>query len=233
EFDKKLDRDDTVCTSLSTTAKWSRILLDSLFRHLKEVYEKLGVPFTLHSDNNFGDIAVRIHKKLIDYHLLDETEEVEPDDKFLLSPISDKMPHLFFLYDGTKVKDEAFHILKIIAKLEKEHEMKKKAAQEHGEVLDPLISKKYIEEQIKLVEQLPVEGLQEEATEQIPIVFLAPQTRVVVEEVLSLIDKTCRAVVKERNVFWKQNPECRASASESKGHHLNGLNKTLDSLLEK
>ncbi|KAL3653670.1 hypothetical protein CASFOL_003351 [Castilleja foliolosa] len=100
--------------------------------------------------------------------------------------------------------------MKEIEKLENDHHMDKKMDKAHEMSIDPAISKKYIEKQIELVKKLPVDDLLHEVNEPID-------------------DIRSRDFHVKMKKFWQG---CPSLATEGSDHNSNGLNETLESLID-
>ncbi|GER46676.1 GMP synthase [glutamine-hydrolyzing] [Striga asiatica] len=231
-YNLELDNIQLHCSSLRSAVGWTQGMLDLLYKHLEEVYQKSGAKFSRkrsRSDDLMGDMyyeLVEMHGScnLIDEHFENITTVV---GKPSLDPIGPEIHYGFIKYEITAVKDKAFAILQQMAKLD--DEMEKKGAEEG---LDHSISKHYLEEQIKLVMELPAREVCEEATNIIPVALSVPYKRLLVREASTFIFGTSRDIIRERDSFWQQFLK-RPSSGESKEHVSNGLNQTLHSLLQK
>ncbi|CAA0824698.1 Unknown protein, partial [Striga hermonthica] len=240
DFSVKLEGDVSLCIALSSSAKWSKILFGILYIRLRRLQWDGGkhhvreLPPILRrspSADKLGDTDVELAKTLKESNLLDELEADELDKTFYLGLIFDKVNHLSSLYKRTKVGFKAAELLAHIAELELKHSTIK-ADEAYEKEPRRLALKDLTEEQLKTVKRLPVEGLLEQSTELMHISLPVPVTRQILRDASTFIDQTCHDMIRERNAFWQQYHEC-PSSGEIKGHHLNGLSQTLDSLLDK
>ncbi|KAL6508286.1 hypothetical protein OROHE_021828 [Orobanche hederae] len=236
------------CLSLSWAAEWTKKMLDLLHKNLKSVSEKLGVSLTLKRTNSAAkleDVDLGIVKLISDsrdYGVVDdpkqETEvcddqeqEMEVSNFADSDKIADEIDTGVFHYRNSKVKDKANGLLQEILEIETEHQKAKKSA----ELIDPFSSKKQIEKQIKLLKKLPVEELYLEVEELIAKISPIDNNRTMLVKAEDYISSIVCAMIRARMEFWRRYQEFPSliSKGNDKEHSLNGLNHTLDSLLNK
>ncbi|GFP94775.1 hypothetical protein PHJA_001621900 [Phtheirospermum japonicum] len=230
---------EDLCMLLIGAAFCTNRMLDLLHKSLKAVSEKSEVPSALkksHSAAKLGVIYQNMTQMLIDSNLIGKPEEKVPDDDADAAAADESYDVLgeidsgFFYYKKTKAKDKAYVLLQEIEKLEKHHEMDKKTAEAQKKALDPSISRGYIEKQIELVKMFPVEELQLEAAELIAEICPRDVHLNMFGKARQYISNTCAAMITKRKAFCRG---CTSPGSKGKEHSLNGLDQTLDWLIEK
>ncbi|KAL6518649.1 hypothetical protein OROGR_019151 [Orobanche gracilis] len=261
ELGLRIQNTEERCLSLSCAAEWTKKMLDLLHKNLKSVSEKSGVSLTLKRTNSAAkleDVDLGIVKLISDsdlirdYGVVDDPEQEtdscdDPEQETKVShfadsdKIADEVDTVLFIkaqqggsyrlsctrlrvfhYRNSKVKDKANGLLQEILEIETEHQKAKKSA----ELLDPFSSRKQIEKQIKLLKKLPVEELYLEVEELIAKISPIDNNRKMVRKARNFVTSIVRAMIRTRMEFWR-------SKGNGKEHSLNGLNHTLDSLLNK
>ncbi|KAL6509639.1 hypothetical protein OROGR_022949 [Orobanche gracilis] len=236
------------CIFLSCAAEWTKKMLDLLHKNLKSVSEKLGVSFTLKRSNSAAkleDVDLGIVKLISDGRDSGVVDDLEQETEVCDDPeqetevshfadsdkIADEIDTGVFHYRNSKIKDKANGLLQEILEIETEHQKAKKSA----ELLDPFYSKKQIKKQIKLLKKLPVEELYIEVEELIAKISPIGNNRKMLLKAKNYISSIVRAMIKTRMEFWRRYQESPSLISKGNGkeHSLNGLNLTLDSLLNK
>ncbi|GFQ08126.1 hypothetical protein PHJA_002956600 [Phtheirospermum japonicum] len=220
------------CFNLSAASGCSVDILDLLRHNLKVVYAKLGLSFTLGGSKcELKDVELKIQGLISDNGLmLGGDNDVDDLDETILVPSKTICQIIIFglhLYSKTKVKEEAHHLLNEVLRLERMHEAAQISAEGQGEMLDPLISKRYIEQQI---EGLPVEKLIPEVEDEIDKVSHITRNVDKLVEAKSCILGVSRYMVGTRNVFWQEYQEKHKGIT---GHDSTGLKDTLEKLRDK
>ncbi|GFQ07859.1 hypothetical protein PHJA_002929900 [Phtheirospermum japonicum] len=235
QVDDKVD----LCLHIASNSHWTKWMLDLLHKNLKAkaVSEKSGVPLTLTRSGSAAKLEA-IHQNIVqmlrDNGLIGKPEDEEKvhddDDDNESCDVLKEIDTGRFYYDQTKAKDKAYVLLQEIEKLENDHEKDKKIAEAQQKSLDPAVSMKYIEKQFELVKALPVEELQEEIEELIAEICPRDAHQKMYEKARNYISNTCYAIISKRKEFWQGSLPL---ASEGNDHSSNGLNETLDSLIDR
>ncbi|CAA0813040.1 Unknown protein, partial [Striga hermonthica] len=228
----KLGDDETLCMTLLSAAEWTVDLLNFLLRQL-EALHKIEPPLKKDPTvTKFHDVYLRFVQMMSENGMVDNSRDPSDyNEGGYVTSIAFEIDAGIFYYKQTKSSNEACDLIQRIVEIEKVHEPQKKASELEGKKLDPSISIKYIEHQIELVKQFPMEKLYSEAVYLIPKVCPRDKIRPMVCEAIDYVAKISGAMVKERVRFWREHPENVASKSMDKRHNSNGLNEKLESLL--
>ncbi|CAA0813039.1 Unknown protein, partial [Striga hermonthica] len=231
--------DESLCFTLVNAAKWTVDMLDLLLRQLEDLCEKSGIPLKLENDPaaaNLETVFLRLAHMLKDNGVISSIETPEYDKEHYVTCVSFEIADGVLCYQRTKASDRASALLQVMAQVDDDHEREKKAAEAEGKMLAPSISKRFIEKQIEVVKKFPVEELYVEAEKLVSKICPIEEKRLMGREIRLYITKTNRAMIVEIKGFWQQYVEPSSLddvGSQGAGirHDLNGLNKTLDSLL--
>ncbi|KAL3653644.1 hypothetical protein CASFOL_003325 [Castilleja foliolosa] len=228
----QMNRKEELCLTICSCAHWTRKMLHLLQNKLKPVYEELGVPLEHEEYARFEVIDEKVKQKLRDCGLLHKPEE---KDDVTYSDIPESRTVLDyadtgdFNYSQTKAKDKACNIIKDIEKLEKEHDKDKQTAEAQKNSIDPAVSKMYIEKQIELVKDLPVEDLLDEVEALIRDIHPRDEKYEKFDESRNYIYSTCAVIITKKNEYWQG---ALSLAIEGGHHNSNKLDEILESLLE-
>ncbi|KAL3653671.1 hypothetical protein CASFOL_003352 [Castilleja foliolosa] len=231
KYNSETNDKEELCSGISGCADLTKQLFDLLQK--KTQGSELGVSWRVDDSSSaakLGIIDEKITRILIERGLCGEPDEKDPnlhdlDDDDVLETI-----HIgYYRWGKTKAKDTAYAIMEEIEELENDHNMEKKMAEEQNTTIDPAISKKYIEKQIELVKKLPVDDLLHEVNELIGDIRSRDFHYKMYKETREFISKTCFAIIQKRKKFWQGRPSL---ATEGSDHNSNGLNETLDSLID-
>ncbi|GFP94759.1 hypothetical protein PHJA_001620300 [Phtheirospermum japonicum] len=232
EYLDQVEKEEDRCLGLLSAAQWTKQMLDLLHKNLKAVSEKSLTLKNIHSTSELKVTFLKIAQMVIDNKLLSKPDNFpgdgdgddnDDDDGDVLDEIKTGFSH----YKNTKAEGKAYDLLKGIENLEKDHEKAKETAEEQKKVLDPSISKTCIEKQI---EMFPVKELQLQAEEMIAEICPRDIHRKMFIKAREYIYTTCYAIIIESKEFWRG---CTSLESKDNEHSLNGLNQTLDSLINK
>ncbi|KAL3653665.1 hypothetical protein CASFOL_003346 [Castilleja foliolosa] len=199
------DKED-LCLDIATCVNWTKCLLDLLLKNLKAVCKDSRVPLKLQkcSVSRLDTLDKEITQKLRDVKVIGPDQH--DYSQYSTPTVLDTLRNGYYEFGKTKAKNKAFDIIKKIEKLENDHNMEKKIAEAQKSSIDPAVSKKYIEEQIEFVEDIPVDELLQEFNELIG--NMRPRDYHI--------------------EFWQGAPSLATGGTD---HNSNGLNETLDSLL--
>ncbi|KAL3653645.1 hypothetical protein CASFOL_003326 [Castilleja foliolosa] len=223
----QLNRNEELCLTICSCAEWPRKMLHLLQNKLKAVCEELEVPWEHEEYARFEVIDEAITQKLRNCGLLGKPEEKDDDDTYSVAipesrTVLDYADTGDFLFNQTNIKNDACNIIKDIEKLEKDHN-------KDNNSIDPSVSKIYIQKQIKLVKDLPVEDLVDEVEELIAFIHPRDKKFNKFHESRNCIYCTCAVIITKKKEFWQGAPSL---AIEGGHHDSNKVDKILDSLLD-
>ncbi|KAL3653643.1 hypothetical protein CASFOL_003324 [Castilleja foliolosa] len=210
------DKED-LCLGIFTCVNWTKWLSIMFLKNLKAVCKESRVTVKLEkcSVSRLETLDKQLFQKLIEHKFVGPPDEKDQDRDAVDSEDSTTtdsyhvlktLRHGYYHYGKTKAKYKALDIIKNIEKIENDHDMDKKIAEAQKTSIDPAVSKNYLEKQIELVEELPVDELLYEFNELIG--NMRPRDYLI--------------------EFWQGAPSL---ATEGSDHNSNGLNETLDSLI--
>ncbi|KAL3653622.1 hypothetical protein CASFOL_003303 [Castilleja foliolosa] len=232
----QMDRKENLCISIANCAGWNKRTLEFFQKKLKAVSEKSGVPWTpikciSTAEDIDKEITHMLRKCGILPQLNDDDDDDDDDDSAIVDDDDDdddddvlgSIDYALFYYKKTKSNNNAYAILQEMEKLEKDRQM-----EEQNKNLDPAFSKNYIEKQIEELKKLSVEDLRNEVKKVIAEIRPKDHRKLFEEARQSMYD-ACYAIIGKRMEFWQKSPSV---ANEGNEHISNGLEETLNSLLD-
>ncbi|KAL3653704.1 hypothetical protein CASFOL_003385 [Castilleja foliolosa] len=213
----KINDKENLCMNISTSAQWSRDMFVLLNKKLKRLCEKLGVPCPPVRSNS-ADLLEHVDKTI--FHRLREvgliksgnysTVGYDEEDNNILEELETGR----WYYRNTKCKVEVYLILQDMESLEKDWKDQK---------IDENLK---LVQQIKCVEKLPVNQLQDEVEVLISQIFPVEFHTMREEKARDLICKTSYYCIKKRNEFWQGSLHASLESSHA------SLEATLDSIIQ-
>ncbi|KAL3653716.1 hypothetical protein CASFOL_003397 [Castilleja foliolosa] len=233
-----LENKESLCMDIFLSLISTKDILRFLKNKLKAVCEKSEVPWTLERSSSIDcsiDKLNQMLKKMAKMlrgagvfgehgdtdsdnddrdHSATNHDATNHDDR---DNLSDKIDRLSFDCKNTQAKDEIYGFLEEIKTLEKDW-----VEDDHKGTAEEL----KLENQIKKVNEFPVEKLHAEFEELIPEVRQIEYHSKMSSKAIDCMHKTCYHCIRKGKDFWKGSP----LTTKSNEHSSNGLEETLDAL---
>ncbi|KAL3653673.1 hypothetical protein CASFOL_003354 [Castilleja foliolosa] len=220
----QLDSKEWLCFNICTSAQWTKDMFGFLNKKLKRISEELGVSCTLEKSSSADELELvdkQIVQRLTEVGLLRKsvdsgaTGEYDEDDDDILG----KLETARWYYRKTKVKDEVYALLQDIENLENDWDW---------EMDNKTVEAQKLGKQIELMEKFPMKELQNEVEELIAELFPREPHEMKEKKAKKLIHKVSYSCIRKRKDFWEGSP----LPTQGNEHCSNGLEETLDSLLQ-